>query len=68
MLVDFLHTFSAEVALGNHLHLDLRTLYRVALAYHRTKRTVAAEVTVASNKQIAQVHAVVRYVRGATPC
>ena len=35
-LISFIH-FSAEISFCNHLHLYLRTLHAVALAYHGSK-------------------------------
>ena len=32
--IDFLHALGAEISLGNHLHLYLRTLHAVTFAYH----------------------------------
>ena len=44
VLIDFLDTLSGIVTLGNHLHFNLGILYGVALAYHASEYTVAAEL------------------------
>ena len=56
--VDFLHTLSAEIALGNHLHLDLGALDAVALAYHGAEGAVAREIGVARDEEVAHIDAV----------
>ena len=38
--IDLLHTLRAEVALGNHLHLDLSGFDTVAFADHRSEGAV----------------------------
>ena len=57
MLVDVLHALRGKVALGNHLHFELSTLYAVALAYHCSEDAVAAEVRVARHEQVACIDA-----------
>ena len=56
--VDFLHTLGAEIALGNHLHLNLCGLHAVAFANHGTEGAVAREVRIAGDEQVAQVAAI----------
>ena len=56
--VDFLHTFGAVVAFGNHFHLELCGLDGVALSNHRTEHAVAAEVGIHRDEQVAQIDAV----------
>ena len=57
--IDFVHTFRAIIALGNHFHLDLRTFHRIAATNHFAKGAVAAEFAVGCHEQIAQIGAVV---------
>ena len=57
--INLLHTLCTEVALGNHLHLDLCRLDTVALPNHRTKRAVAREVRVACHQQVTQIDTVI---------
>ena len=57
--VDFLHALRTEISLGNHFHLYLRRLHRIALSDHRAKGAVAREVRVAGHQQVADIHAVV---------
>ena len=56
--VDFLHALGAEIALGNHLHLNLGALDAVALANHGSEGTVAREVGVARDEQVTHVDGV----------
>ena len=58
VLVDVLHALGAEVALGYHLHFQLRTFHGVSLAYHGTEDTVAREVGVTSYQQVATIYTV----------
>ena len=56
--VNLLHTLGAEIALGNHLHLNLGTLDAVALANHGAEGAVAREVGVARDEEVAHIDAV----------
>ena len=56
MWIDFLHTLGAEISFCNHLHLYLRTLHAVALAYHGSEGAVAGKVAVTCYKQVAQIN------------
>ena len=56
--VDFLHALRSEVSFGYHLHLHLRRLDVIALAYHRSEGAVSREVAVARDELVAQIYAV----------
>ena len=57
--VDLLHTLRTEVALGNHLHLNLCRFHAVALTNHGTEGAVTREVAVASYEEVAHINRVV---------
>ena len=57
VLVDVLHALCCEVALGNHLHLELGALDAIPLPYHRSEDTIATEIRVARHEQVACIDA-----------
>ena len=54
--IDFLHTLGAGISFCNHLHLYLRTLHALALAYHGSEGAVAGKVAVTCYEQVAQIN------------
>ena len=59
LTVDVLHTLRAVISLGYHFHFYLRRLHGVTLTNHLPKHTVAREVGVTRNKEVAQINTVV---------
>lgn len=59
MTVFLLHTLCAEESLRYHLHLYLRTLDAISLAYHRSECAVARELGISRHEQVAEVNRVV---------
>lgn len=57
--VNFLHTLGTIIAFGNHFHLHLRLLNRVAVTNEGAERVVAAVMRVASNEQVTQIDRIV---------
>lgn len=58
MLVDFLDTFGSVITFGYHFHLYLGAFYGISLAYHRTERTVTAEVGVSRHQHVTQINGI----------
>ena len=58
MLVDFLDALGSVITFGYHFHFYLGAFYGISFTYHRTERTVTAEVGVSRHQHVTQINGI----------